>query len=33
MTRPLVFDPLPLADVMTYLRAREQAVAMRLVTR
>jgi hypothetical protein len=25
------FDPLPLADVMTYLRAREQAGAIRLV--
>jgi aminopeptidase YwaD len=27
------FDPLPLADVMTYLRAREQAGAIRLVKR
>jgi hypothetical protein len=27
------FDPLPLADVMTYLRAREQAGAVRLVKR
>jgi hypothetical protein len=33
MTRPLVFDHLPLADVVTYLRAREQAVVIRLVTR
>jgi hypothetical protein len=27
------FDPLPLADVMTYLRAREQAGVVRLVKR
>ena len=27
------FDPLPLADVMTYLRAREQAGVIRLVKR
>ena len=27
------FDPLPLADVMTYLRAREQAGLIRLVKR
>ena len=27
------FDPVPLADVMTYLRAREQAGVIRLVTR
>ena len=27
------FDPLPLADVMTYLRAREQAGVIRLIKR
>jgi hypothetical protein len=27
------FDPVPLADVMTYLRAREQAGVIRLVKR